>query len=1095
MSRIKNLYKYSIIVLIGIISFSTNTSAQSQEGKVIKGTITDQATKESLPGASVIIKNEDGRLINGVLTDLDGRYTIKVSIPKAILQISYMGYKPQEFPVSNQQVIDAQLVPNATELQAVVVTASDKSSNGFLDVDKRNRASSVATVDLNKVSGSSATSVGEMMQGRAAGVQITSNSGDPGAGLSIKIRGTNSLNSSNNPLVVVDGIEFPVDGPISVSDLANHANSALGSINSEDIETLDILKDAAALAIYGSKAANGVILITTKRGKKNTTLVNFSSNGSFQQAPPNPPLLSGNDLKTLILEGNQNNGQIVYGTNVPLPQLRDDQTRNDYYYYSNNTDWVKAIQQTGSTLNNNLSLRGGGNATRYSFSIGTVNQKGNFIQTGYNRLTTNVALDYDVSKKLFFKTDIGFTNEKTDHGGQIGNGHDAINGTTYLYPIDMARKYLSFLPIHEKDKNGNDLPAYYIPNPLDNSLYPLNIYNPVAWSHKVPSITKKTTFFNNLSVIYEILEGLRFTGKLGVNFIDFGDDAFIPSEATNRNWDDNMINHSIKDNESDQSIQQTNTLSYTKTINEKHELSFALITEINWYKKKKFFEESSNSGSSLLHDMNATNVWTLNNNLSSYVGNDAMESFRGNFSYVYNDKYILQGTVDYEGSSKFGQNQRYAIFPTIAPAWRISRESFLKDVAFINDIKFRYSWGKSGKGPNDQYLYFNTYSSNVRYNNEPGVTPDNIQLNNLKWETTTQNDLGLDMAVWNNRISITIDVYDKLTKDLLIKRTLPTTSGYGDFWTNFGTVRNKGIEFSLNELRMIDGKDLKWSFVNFNFSANKNKIEYLPADNGITSVTDNGYVFLVKQGDPIGSFYGLRYKGVFKTDADAVARDAKGNVIMGLDGQPKKLVYNGYIFKGGDAIYEDMNHDGVINDLDRTQIGDANPLFYGGFGTRLSYKMWTLDVFFQYQYGNQVLDLARKNLEAMPGGYQNYINQATSVLRRWREQGDVTDMPRVTYDPQSHNSEGSDRYVEDGSYLRLKSLALTYNLPAGLLKKVYIKNASVFINAYNWLTWTKYKGQDPEISLSNNTNSWIMGEDINQTPVPKSITAGFRLTF
>jgi hypothetical protein len=419
-------------------------------------------------------------------------------------------------------------------------------------------------------------------------------------------------------------------------------------------------------------------------------------------------------------------------------------------------------------------------------------------------------------------------------------------------------------------------------------------------------------------------------------------------------------------------------------------------------------------------------------------------------------------------------------------------------VAFITDIKLRYSVGKAGNQPSDQYLYYNTLSAGVPYINWTGVTPDNIQSSNLKWETSTENNLALDMALFNNRLSMTFEVYDKLTRDLLIKRSLPATSGFATYWTNLGNVRNKGIEFSLTDLRIIEAKDVTWS-INGNISANRNKLVYLPADNGIPPVSKDGYNFMVTEGDPIGAFYGLRYKGVFATDDNAVAKDAKGNVIYDLNGQPKKLRYenqSGYVFKGGDAIYEDLNHDGIINDLDRQQIGNANPLFDYAFGTRVTYKALSLDVFFQGRKGNDVINVARKNLENMQGGYQNYANQSQSVLRRWRKQGDITDMPRVTFDSQSHNNEGSNYFIEDASFLRLKSIALTYSLPAKLLKKVYVKNATITMNLYNWITWTKYTGQDPEISLKGDKdNSWIMGEDSNQTPVAKSVTVGLRLTF
>jgi TonB-linked SusC/RagA family outer membrane protein len=1079
------LYKNSkYLVFVLLLSFSNIIYSQ----KVIKGVVTDKSDNSPLPGANIILKNINNRILFGTTTDPNGRYTIQVPDENTILHVTFLGYTKQEIPVGDKSVINVALERETTKIDEVVVVGQKKVSDGYMNIDQRNLASAVVNLDLEEVVNSSATSVTEMIQGRAAGVQITANSGNPGAGYTIKIRGNTSLNSSNEPLIVIDNV--PYEGKLgltNISDLTS-SHSPLSDVNPADIESIVFLKDAASTAIYGSKGANGVVIIKTKRGKTNRTDVTFTSNVSIQNAPKNIPLLSGDDMKILILEGEQNSGNFVEDPDDPsYPELRDDPTRVDYYNYNNNTDWLKEIQRTGYTFDNNFSLRGGGNTTRYSFSVGSTNQTGTTNGTRYDRLTTGFNLDYTISDKLSFKSSTGYTRSKTVTSEIWEKWVDEKQN-----PIATAGMYPSFLPVYKRDVNGNVLEDYYIPNPnLENNLFDRTKYNPYAWTELVSYNKHNSSFRTNLQVIFDFFKNFNFTSRISVDFSDNNSDYFIPSVATNRNWNDDMVNRSKISNWNTQNVIQENLLSYQHNIKDIHLITIMGVTKMSWWKEKTFTEESSNSGSFALEGMDATNRWL---SLISGSGDYKTNSFMANLHYVLLDRYILQGTLNYEGSSKFGYSNRYATFPTLAVSWRISDEPFMSGFEFINDFKFRYSWGYAGNDPKDKYLFFSRYSANVRYLDKIGVTPDNIQLNTLRWETTKTNNLGMDVSLFTDRWSFTLDVYEKYTEDLLMERNLPASTGIDKYWTNFGDVRNRGIEFSTN-IRILD-KAFKWSF-NFNISTNRNVIVYLPEDNNMSVIWEEGYPIKAIMGDPIGTFYGLKYEGVYPTDEDAVVKDADGNIVYELDGEPKEIRYNdrnGYIFVGGDAIYSDLNHDGLINDLDRVKIGDANPDFFGGFGTRLAWKAWILDCFFQYQVGNDVINVARKNLEAMPGGTNKNANQATSVLARWRKSGDITDIPRVTFDENAHNNEGSDRYVEDGSYMRLKTLSLTYNLPQKLLEKFKLQNLSVFVNGYNLLTFTNYKGQDPEISIAS-TNPWAVGMDKYQTARSISYTLGLKLTF
>lgn len=1081
------ILKYIFFVLTALCMLLSG-SVYGQGARVIKGTVTDKSDGEPLIAANVMIVNANGRMITGRVTDLDGNFAIEVTEANAILRISYIGYKPIDTPIGSQSEFKVALEPESTALEEVSVTGQrvEKVDDGYSQIEKRNLATATTTVKLAEVARSSATSVAEMMQGRAAGVQITATSGDPGAAYTIRIRGNSSINASNDPLVVIDNVqtELSVKG-VNLTDLMS-AHSPLANLNPEDIESIDILKDAASTAIYGSRGANGVVVITTKRGRKNETSISYGANLSVQFSPKEVPILSGDDQKILILEGEQNRG--VVGVNATgsgnvsqyLGALRDDPNRDDYYYYNNNTDWVSKVQQTGYTLKNDFSLRGGGNTTRYNFSVSHTNQTGTTKGGGLNRLTGLFNLDYQISNKLMFKSSITYTRTTQIQDGNVSGSSGS--------PLSMARAYPAFLPVYQKDEFGNDLPDYYIPEPeKQNFLFPRNMYNPVAWTNLTRRESSSENFRSVIQVIYDVIPDLRFTSRVSVSFNNGNDHQFVPASATNRLWNDAMINRTQYNNNNSQDVQQENVLSYSKVFNEIHQVSLMAVSKLGWSRSYSMAQTATNTANSNIENTGTTNRWSA---LSAGEDKDASVTFVGQFHYMLLDRYILQLNTNTEGSSRFGASNRWATFPTFALAWRVSGEPFMEKLPFVDELKLRYSLGKAGNSPGQKYLHFNTYSAGSVYLDQTGVNSNNIQLNTLKWETSTTNNLGLDGAFFNNRLTVTADVYERKTEDLLLNRDMPGTSGFSSYLTNFGNLRNRGVEFDAN-VRIIE-KAFRWS-MNFNIASNANKITYLPEDRGYVGRSINGYQAQIRQGDPIGSFYGYKFVGIYATDEDAVARDAQGNKVFDLDGKPKRMQMGGRSLQGGDAQYEDLNYDAQINNQDITIIGDSNPNFFGGLGSSFAYKSWKLDFFWQYQVGNDVLNISRKNLEAMSGGANNNNNQAQSVMRRWRKQGDITDIPRVTFNTNSNNA-GSDRFVEDGSYIRMKSITLRYDVPSAFCKKVGIRSANMFVTGYNLMTLTDYTGQDPEISIGG-SDPWAVGMDNGRTAVPKSFTFGLSITF
>jgi len=1079
---------YFVFALFLFISVPADLSAQT--ARIIRGVVTDKTDGLPLPGASVIIKNENDRMIKGITTDVDGRYSIDVSIPNAILQITFVGMKPFEVAITNQTVLNVEMETAAESLQEVTISAQAKPkvNVGYMQIDTRDNATAIASIDVKDIAQSSATFALEMMQGRAAGVQIVAESGDPGAGFTVKIRGSASINSSSKPLFVIDGTHYTGEvGSFSdISELLT-TRSPLQDVHPDDIESIDVLKDAGSTAIYGSRGANGVVIIKTKRGRANYTTISLNSSVSASFAPKDIPLLSGDDLKVFILEGMQNRSNFASSASSPVyPMLRDDASRADYYEYNNNTNWVKEIQKTGWTIINNLSLSGGGHSTTYLFSLGFTNAPGTLIGKSYDRFTTNFNLDYTISKNLKLTSSIAYSRSTQKDGG------DGVSNFQGL--LGPARQYPSFYPVFWPDGNGGFLDKYYVPFNTNITLYDKGMYNPVAWANLLTNDKNYNSFRSNVGIQINILKGLTLNSRVNFNFSNDSYNVFVPHAATNRNWNDWRVNYTGSGLNTSQYIGQENILTYALDINKIHSIVLSGVGKFDWWDDTRFSQTATNTGSTQVTGMSAATRWR---DLTSSRSHDAYNQFIFMAHYKLLDRYIIQPSVTREGSSRFGEANRFGYFPQVSLSWRISGEPFLQSATFMDDVKIRYSWGLSGQSPSDKYLYFSLYDAgSTRYIDKIGTTSGGIQLNTLKWEVTTTQNIGLDAVLFGNKLNLIIDAYDKLTDDLLLQRQLPSSSGFGNYWTNYGTVRTQGLEFFANAT-LYDVGRIK-VMLSGNISFVKSKLEKLPDDSGLATDWYSGYPFMVKEGDPIGSFYGLRYKGVYATEEDAVARDRNGDALYDMNGKPKPVRWdnlNGYVFQAGDAIYEDLDHDGLITDADRTIIGNANPAFYGGFGPKLIIGNWSFDFFFQYQYGNDIINMVRKDLETMNGGNDRNVNQSRAVMKRWRKQGDITEIPRVTFD--SHrNAEGSNRFVEDGSYLRLKNISITYSVPSSFTSKIGIKRASATLSSTNTFTWTKYLGVDPEIRLSGTqSNPFRMGLDQNRTPVPRSVTVGLKIAF
>jgi TonB-linked SusC/RagA family outer membrane protein len=1071
------IIRHTLVMLTILYAFGLKANAQTS-ATLITGKVTERGGKEPIPGVSIVEINANDRQVNGVVTDQDGNYKLRMSDPANSIRFSYIGFKSTTQKVNGRSVINVTLEAESGNLieVAIVGKRADVAQTGFGSTPTRDKIGAITSVKGELLDKQPVTSIDQMLQGRAAGVQVVSNSGDPGAGTDIRIRGAGSISAGNDPLYIIDGIPI-VSTPYDNTDAgrATARISPIADINPSDIERIDILKDANAAAIYGARAANGVIIITTKRGKPGVTNVTFNTQFNLLEAPPAIPTLSGSEYKIMRLEAEQNNGNINPSNANNLP-LVDDPTYVAYQYYQANTDWIDLLRQTGFGQVYNLSVGGGGESMKYKFSTSYTDRTGAMVNTGNKRFTGRFNLDYKVSNKLRLSANIAFTRSKI-------NQYAEYNGLGTVYFNALTRS--SAMPNFDVDANGNMVSSFFsLPGVMGSQ------DNPVAFAKTVSNEAYGTNLRPNISADIDILPGLKIKSNASLEFVGQNSMLYLPPEATGLIWNDRSFNRiQTNDLERTQMIFDNYAVYSKLFFKSKLKTNFLLGSTVNLFKRNELRADAYATSTGQLRTLGSAAGY---NNLYSSPASENIVSAFVKADGVWNDKYGFNFTIRRDGSSKFGYDNRYAVFPTVGGFWRISSEKFFKKIKFINDMKIRGSWGQVGNQNITNYAYISQFTSGKGYIDINGVSQNNPQLNHLKWETSEQANIGLDMELFKGKLSFSAEVYNKTTKDLLFNLPLPGTSGLSgsSLLTNLGNIRNRGIELDLN-LEAINNKKFIWN-TSFNFGINRNKVMSLPG--GTLTFTDNFARFSgqVKEGDALGTYYGLVFKGVYARDADAIVRDVNGSTVYELDGVTPRLMKveseTGLPFKGGDAIYEDFNHDGIINAQDRVLIGNANASFFGGFNNTFSYKNFGFNFFIQYQYGNDVINGMRYSLEGMT----DTKNQGVTVLQRWRKQGDVTDMPRALRSD-TRNTYGSSRWIEDGSYARLKSVTLSYRFPNELIKRIKLRGLDVFVTGSNLITLTSYTGADPEVSLGSNPA--FIGVDRGYNPNTKAYTMGLNVKF
>ena len=1081
----------SFTFIILFLAVLPTFAQQSGTPFIVRGQVFDGSDNQTIPMASIAEQDAENRTVGSTVTDIDGNFAIKVKSPNNKLLISTIGYKSKTVSINGKQSLKIVLVSSVESLKEIVVTSTKSSDNGLMRIADRDRTTSSVSINAGDLENTQAASIDEALQGRLSGVDIVANSGDPGAGMQIRIRGTSSITGSSDPLIVVDGMPYetsvPEDFNFGTADEQGYA--ALINIAPSDIETITILKDAAATAIWGSRASSGVLLITTKRGAIGAPKITYTYRGTYSKLPPTIPMLNGDQYSQLIPE------EFMNRNGVPLNTLNVKEFQYDpldvYYYknYGQNTNWIDAITQAGVTGDHNLSLQGGGQKARYFTSVGYYKQKGVTIGTGLERLNARLNLDYVVSDRIRFKTDLSYTHTDTQRNYvNSKDSEDKLRGVAYNKMPNMS--------IYEYDEMGNLTPNYFSPASNVQGTYG-GTYNPLAMAELATNDIAEDRIVPHFNLSVSIVPKVFLsTFDVQFDYLSRKTKSFLPQNATGRPFTETVVNRAA-DADSDQSniVTKTNFI-YTPNIGEKQTFQALLSLQSNDFRYTAHQALTSNTASSELTDPSIpsrteTGQLSTSNTQARNVG--AVITAQ----YGLLDRYLINVGLRADGNSKFTGKNRYGYFPSISTRWRISGEPFMKNFKNIDDLSMRLSYGQSGGAPKYDYRFFNNYSNyDTQYLGLNGVIPSNMELANLKWETKIGTNLGFNLQMFNKRLSIDAEIYQTTTKDLLFRDLdISSVSGYNSVSDqNVGTMKNRGWEIGLNATPFKSGK---WRIdFNFNISNNQNMIteisEFVATESGNTDKNGEFKRFL-QVDNPFGSFYGYRFKGVYK-DLDATrARDANGNVITGPNGQEVFMRFNypltDYTFQPGDAIYEDINHDGNIDSRDVVYLGNMNPKLAGGFGSNISFNdQLKLMLFFTYRLDYDIVNETDMKATNMYG----WSNQSTAVLSRWRNPGDVTNMPRAVYGA-GYNWLGSDRYVEDASFVRLRSVTLSYNFGKNLLKKLSLDDIRVYVTADNLYTFTKYRGQDPEVSMSS--GAFGMAIDKASTPPTKRFSFGLTTRF
>ena len=1059
------------LVTVLVFAFLGLTTAYAQELQ-ISGTVVDQGG-EAIPGVNVVVKGTT----NGAITDMDGNYNLKAKNGD-IIKFSFIGFQDQEI-IANKEKIDVILKEASIGLDEVVAV-------GYGTMRKSDLTGSVARVSADMFKDQNNVSIDQTLTARVAGVQVVSNSGAPGAGVSIRIRGGTSINASNEPLYVIDGIPFVNDGSnTSTSGIGFDSENPMVNIDPSDIENIEVLKDASATAIYGSRGANGVILVTTKSGKSGKTNLVYSGSFGISTVTNKLDLLNGEEY-----------AHLMYLTDVDKePEdknlLYTDLDGNPISYAdSTSVDWQDEIFQTAMIQNHNLNLTGGSEKTRYSLSLGYLENEGVILNTELQRYSTRMKIEHDYSD--FFSIganySIGYTEEKgvISAGTQSGSNAGVVTNMIIFRPVNVYNEDGSF---EEFDDVGNKT-------------------NPWIYANDMEKCTSTLRNVGNVNLNFNFTKDLSLKVTGGANINNMKRKQYYPSNVgAGRNYqgkgiqsdimrvvwlNDNILTYKKKFGK--HRINAMAGVSMQKSINEKLDVTSTR------YASETNAVHNIDQGLNPLRPTSAREEWSL-------------LSYLGRVNYNFDDRYLLTVSYRADGSSRFGENNKYGYFPSLSAAWRVSEEGFMKSISAISNLKVRAGWGQTG----NQGIGLFAYQAMLRQANysldgniQGGYQPGNIGNQNLKWETTDQINVGIDLGVLNNRINVVVDAYNKYTDDLLLDFPLSQVSGFSSVMANIGAVENQGLEIAVNTVN-IENANFKW-YTDFNISFNQNRIDKLvnKGQDIFVSARYNSTVpveYVLREGESVGSMFGYVWDKndplyqiedfTWQNDSDPSIDHSDREYLL-KDGIPHlegSSVQPGYL-KYQNTTSEDVDGDGVItpdeqmiNSDDRQIIGNGLPKHFGGFTNTFKYKNFDCMIGLQWSYGNDIynankFDYLRPNIAK---------NQHAELLEAWTPENTDTHIPSL-------NGFGailpSSFVVEDGSYLRINNVTMGYTLPKKWVKKANLSKVRIYVSGSNLYTFTKYSGFTPDVSVSGGVSkSLLPGLDYSSYPQVMTVMGGVSVNF
>ncbi len=1004
-----------------VILFPVNHKDKEADSKVqepllpkqersISGTVTNEKG-EVLPGVTVTEKGKT----NTVITDEKGFFTIKITGANTTLLISSIGYENVERSIVNNSMLDIVLNSITKSLNEVVIV-------GYGSQKKKDLTGSVSSVNTSELKSLPVANIGEVLQGRASGVQVVS-SGAPGSNVTFRIRGTSTINNNgSDPLLVIDGV--PTDIP-------------LNTLSPDDIASIEILKDASSAAIYGARGANGVVIITTKRGISGKSTLEFKMFAGQQQANNMVKMLNASQFGSLHNEMMANNGQPqnpAYANPTSLGK---------------GTDWLNALFRTASIQSYSLAYSGGGPKSTYYVSGTMLDQQGIVINTGYKRYT----VQFNSESKVF---------DWLKFGNNLTLNHDIKNSGSY-----DIRKTMAALPVQ---------PVYNIDGtysgPVGQASWYGDIINPIGKATIVENSTKGYNVLGNIYTEITLLKDLKFKSTGGVQAIFWDNRSWAPKY----NWQPIPQPYSYLFQQYNKSLTWLwdNYFTYDKYLAPRHHLTLLAGSSAQNNRYDYMTGSIQNFASDNTQQLNnGTAQQTIGGNASEW----ALLSFIGRANYMYDNKYLLTATLRRDGSSRFGESHRWGWFPSASAAWRMSEEKFMKNIAWINDLKLRVGYGITGNQNIGNYSFASVLQT-IQYNfngqTVAAVVPQAIPNPGVRWEEVQQSNIGIDATLFKGSVSITADAYIKNTNNMLVPMSVPISTGYSDIFVpsiNAGKVQNKGIE--LNITTHNTKGVVEWN-TSFNISYNQNRVVSLndstPLYTGSIGLNQN--LSIQKNGLPVNAFYGFVTNGIFQTSKEVNAYAVQ---VPGSD------LYNRT--SPGDIRFRDLNNDGKVDDNDRTYIGSPNPRFIFAMNNTFSWNGFDLGIFLQGVQGNDIFNANRIYQEGMAVAE----NQTMAVRNRWTGPGTSNTMPRAIFNDPNKNTRVSDRFVEDGSYLKIKNITIGYSLPKRLIQRAKIQTARIYLSAQNLVTFTKYSGFDPEVPVN--------GIDLNVYPVTRTLSAGINLIF